>query len=89
MLPLTCKGFTACGMAAGIKNNGDLDLGLLVSDRPAGVAAVFTNNRVQAAPVLLDRERVRSGIARAVIVNAGLTPGFAETADPSMTYRPG
>ena len=71
MLPLTCKGFTACGIAAGIKKNGDLDLGLLVSDRPARVAAVFTKNRVQAAPVQLDRERVKSGAARAVIVNAG------------------
>ena len=71
MVPLTCKGFTACGMAAGIKKNGSLDLGLLVSDRPARVAAVFTKNRVQAAPVKLDRERVKSGAARAVIVNAG------------------
>ncbi len=71
MLPLTCKGFTACGMAAGIKKNGNLDLGMLVSDRPARVAAVFTRNRVQAAPVKLDRERVKSGTARAVIVNAG------------------
>ncbi|WP_372681390.1 bifunctional glutamate N-acetyltransferase/amino-acid acetyltransferase ArgJ [Desulfosarcina sp.] len=71
MVPLTCRGFTACGMAAGIKKNGSLDLGLLVSDRPARVAAVFTRNRVQAAPVKLDRERVKSGAARAVIVNAG------------------
>lgn len=71
MLPLTCKGFTACGIAAGIKKNGDLDLGMLVSDRPARAAAVFTKNRVQAAPVQLDRERVKSGTARAVIVNAG------------------
>jgi glutamate N-acetyltransferase/amino-acid N-acetyltransferase len=71
MVPLTCKGFTACGMAAGIKKNGDLDLGLLVSDRPARVAAVFTKNCVQAAPVKLDRERVKSGITQAVIVNAG------------------
>jgi len=71
MVPLTCKGFTACGMAAGIKKNGSLDLGMLVSDRPARVAAVFTRNRVQAAPVKLDRERVKSGSARAVIVNAG------------------
>ena len=71
MLPLTCKGFIASGMAAGIKKNGSLDLGLLVSDRPARVAAVFTKNRVQAAPVKLDRERVKSGAARAVIVNAG------------------
>jgi len=71
MSPLTCKGFTACGVAAGIKKNGDPDLGLLVSDRPAAVAAVFTRNIVQAAPVLLDRERVKAGICRAVIVNAG------------------
>ena len=66
MHPLTCKGFTAGGVAAGIKKNGNLDLGMLASDRPARVAAVFTKNRVQAAPVTLDRERVRSGMARAV-----------------------
>jgi glutamate N-acetyltransferase/amino-acid N-acetyltransferase len=71
MVPLTCKGFTACGMAAGIKKNGEFDLGLLVSDRPARVAAVFTKNCVQAAPVKLDRERVKSGMTQAVIVNAG------------------
>ncbi len=68
---LTCAGFRAGGAAAGIKKNGDLDLGLLVSDRPARVAAMFTRNRVQAAPVRLDRERVQSGRARAIIVNAG------------------
>ena len=68
---LTCKGFRAGGVAAGIKKNGDSDLGLLVSDRPARVAAVFTRNRVQAAPVQLDRERVKTGVARAIIVNAG------------------
>ena len=41
MSPTTCKGFTAGGVAAGIKSNGDLDLGLLLSDRPAVVSAVF------------------------------------------------
>ena len=71
MSPLRCKGFSACGVAAGIKKNGDMDLGLLVSDRPAAVAAVFTTNIVQAAPVALDRERVKGGVCRAVIVNAG------------------
>ncbi len=71
MISSTCTGFTASGTAAGIKKNGELDLGLLVSDRPAAVAAVFTRNRVQAAPVLLDRERIQAGVARAVIVNAG------------------
>jgi len=71
MTHLTCEGFTASGLAAGIKMNGDLDLGLLTSDRPAAVAAAFTKNRVAAAPVILDREQVRSGIARAVVVNSG------------------
>ncbi|WP_319525006.1 bifunctional glutamate N-acetyltransferase/amino-acid acetyltransferase ArgJ [uncultured Desulfosarcina sp.] len=71
MPPLTCKGFKSCGIAAGIKKNGNPDLGLLVSDRPAAVAAVFTRNIVQAGPVVLDRERVKAGICRAVIVNAG------------------
>jgi glutamate N-acetyltransferase/amino-acid N-acetyltransferase len=58
-------------VSAGLKKDAALDLGLLVSDRPATVAAVFTQNRVQAAPVKLDRERVRGGVARAVIVNSG------------------
>ncbi|BBO87811.1 bifunctional glutamate N-acetyltransferase/amino-acid acetyltransferase ArgJ [Desulfosarcina ovata] len=71
MVPLKCKGFRAGGVAAGIKKNGDLDLGLLVSDRPARVAAVFTKNRILAAPVKLNRERVKTGMARAVIANAG------------------
>ncbi|MGD8703612.1 MAG: bifunctional glutamate N-acetyltransferase/amino-acid acetyltransferase ArgJ [Desulfosarcina sp.] len=71
MTSLTCKGYTFGGMAAGIKKNGERDLGLILSDRPAGVAAVFTNNLVQAAPVLLDRQRVQSGMVRALIVNSG------------------
>lgn len=71
MTLLTCKGFRAGGIAAGIKKNGNPDLGLLVSDHPACVAAVFTTNKVQAAPVLLDRERVKSGMAQAIIANSG------------------
>jgi glutamate N-acetyltransferase/amino-acid N-acetyltransferase len=58
-------------VAAGIKKNGRKDLGLIVCDVPAGVAGVFTRNRVQAAPVRLDRERIGGGVCRAVIVNSG------------------
>ncbi len=68
---IACPGFQAAGVAAGIKKNGRRDLGVIVADAPASVAGVFTRNRVQAAPVLLDRERVKSGICRAVIVNSG------------------
>ncbi len=68
---IACPGFQAAGVAAGIKKNGRRDLGLIVADAPASVAGVFTRNRVQAAPVLLDRERIKAGICRAVIVNSG------------------
>ncbi|MCL1857236.1 MAG: bifunctional glutamate N-acetyltransferase/amino-acid acetyltransferase ArgJ [Kiritimatiellaeota bacterium] len=66
----SAKGFKACGVAAGIKADRD-DMGLLVSESPASVAGVFTSNTMAAAPVTLDRKRVRRGKAQAVIVNAG------------------
>jgi len=68
---IPCPGFKAAGVAAGIKKNGRKDLGLILADAPASVAGVFTRNRVQAAPVLLDRERTAGGVCRAVIVNSG------------------
>jgi glutamate N-acetyltransferase/amino-acid N-acetyltransferase len=69
----TPKGFRAAGVSAGIKANNGLDLALVVSDAPASAAAVFTTNRVQAAPVLVSREALaRSGAtARAIVVNSG------------------
>jgi glutamate N-acetyltransferase / amino-acid N-acetyltransferase len=66
-----CKGFLATGISAGIKKDSTPDLGLIVSEHEASVAAVFTKNKVKAAPVMLDQERVKSGICRAVIVNSG------------------
>ena len=68
---IPCPGFKAAGVAAGIKKNGRKDLGLILAAAPAAVAGVFTRNRVQAAPVLLDRERMAGGVCRAVIVNSG------------------
>ena len=66
-----CPGFTAAGIASGLKKNGKKDLGLLFSQVPANVAGLFTQNRVQAAPVLLGRERIKSGRCQAVVVNSG------------------
>jgi len=66
-----CKGFKVTGVASGLKKNGGKDLGLIYSEVPATVAGVFTKNLVQAAPVLLDRERIKSGKCQAVIVNSG------------------
>lgn len=66
------RGFTAAGVHCGIRKRRP-DLALIVSDRPASAAAVFTRNRVQAAPVLVCRETLiaSGGRARAVIVNSG------------------
>ena len=68
---IPCPGFKAGGVAAGIKKNRQKDLGLILADAVVAVAGVFTRNRVQAAPVLLDRERVAGGVCRAVIANSG------------------
>jgi glutamate N-acetyltransferase/amino-acid N-acetyltransferase len=69
----TPSGFRAAGISAGIKASGKPDLALIVSDRPATAAAVFTTNKALAAPVVVSREHlVSSGArARAVIVNSG------------------
>ena len=66
-----CQGFTFAGIASGLKKNGQKDLGLIVCERPATVAGVFTRNQVKAAPVLLDIDRITSGVCQAVIVNSG------------------
>jgi glutamate N-acetyltransferase/amino-acid N-acetyltransferase len=71
MNTLQCNGFQAAGTAAGLKKNGRDDLGLIVSNVPATAAGVFTRNRVQAAPVVLDRERIKAGVCQAVLVNSG------------------
>jgi glutamate N-acetyltransferase/amino-acid N-acetyltransferase len=65
-------GFRAAGVAAGIKPSGGTDVGLLVCDAPEAVSAArFTRSGVQAAPVLLTRERCRLDALRAVVVNSG------------------
>jgi len=71
MEKMGCPGFKAAGVVCGLKKNGRKDLGLIYSELPANVAGLFTRNRVQAAPVLLDRQRVAAGVCRAVIVNSG------------------
>jgi glutamate N-acetyltransferase/amino-acid N-acetyltransferase len=65
------KGFLAGAVAAGIKTKGGPDLGILYSEKPCTVAGRFTKNRIKAAPVQWCKERVASGKAQAVIINAG------------------
>ena len=84
----TPQGFRAAGVSAGIKT-ASLDLALLVSDRPASAAAVFTTNRVQAAPVVVSRDHLArsGGIARAIAVNSGCAN--ACTGDGGLTVARG
>jgi glutamate N-acetyltransferase/amino-acid N-acetyltransferase len=65
------KGFAAGVAACGMKRSGKADLALLVSDRPAAAAGVFTTNRVVAAPVTVSRAQVQTGTAQAVVTNSG------------------
>lgn len=65
-------GFQFNGIHSGIKKQKTLkDLGIIYSEQPASAAAVFTTNKVVAAPVLLCRDRIKSGICQAVLVNSG------------------
>jgi glutamate N-acetyltransferase / amino-acid N-acetyltransferase len=64
------RGFKACGIRCGLKKRGK-DLALLVSDRPAATAALFTTNRLPAAPIQLSRQRAQAGVVRAVLINSG------------------
>jgi glutamate N-acetyltransferase/amino-acid N-acetyltransferase len=65
-------GFSASGVACGIKKDKALDLALISADAPCVAAAVFTTNQVQAAPVLYDKSIIRAGgPIRAVVINSG------------------
>lgn len=79
-------GFRAAGVAAGLKSTGAPDVAIVVNDGPSDcVAAVFTSNRVKAAPVLWSQEAASDGRARAVVLNSGGAnactgpDGFADT----------
>jgi len=74
------KGFLASGVFCDIKRLGTgkgsnkgqkRDLALLVSEAPAAVAGMFTTNQICAAPVKVCAERVKAGVAQAVVINSG------------------
>ena len=64
------QGFMACGNAAKIKYDRP-DRGLLFSEVPAVSVAMFTKNKVQAAPVKLDKLHIADGNVQAVLINSG------------------
>ncbi len=80
------KGFRASAIAAGLKSSGALDLTLIVNDGPRfDAAAVYTTNKVVAAPVIWSREVTKGKLVRAAILNSGGAnactgpQGFADT----------
>lgn len=75
-------GWLAAGVRAGTKPSGDLDLALVWSEHPATVAGAFTTSRVPSAHVILCRPRVAEGLARGVLVSAGIANAF--TGEPGV-----
>jgi glutamate N-acetyltransferase/amino-acid N-acetyltransferase len=80
------KGFRASAIAAGLKSSGALDLTLIVNDGPRfDAAAVYTTNKVVAAPVIWSREVTKGQLVRAAVLNSGGAnactgpQGFADT----------
>jgi len=65
-------GFRAAGVTAGLKESGQPDVAVVLNDGPSrAAAAVFTSNRVQAAPVTWTRQVVSGGRVRAAVLNSG------------------
>jgi glutamate N-acetyltransferase/amino-acid N-acetyltransferase len=80
------QGFKSGSIAAGLKNTGALDLTLIENQGPLFMgAAVFTSNKVVAAPVIWSRQVIKGGIVRAAVLNSGGAnactgpQGFADT----------
>jgi len=67
----SAKGFRAAGVGAAVKYEGRRDVALLVADAPCAAAAVFTTNKVAAAPVVYDRAAVKGGRIQAILANSG------------------
>ncbi len=66
------QGFSAAGVHCGIrKNKSKRDLALIVSDRRAAAAGVYTRNKVKGAPIAVTKEHIADGYARAIVCNSG------------------
>ena len=67
------KGYRASGIHCGMRRKpGKKDLALIVSEVPATTAAVFTTNLVKGAPIKVNKEHLKDGIAQAIIINSGI-----------------
>ncbi len=88
MTVTAAKGFLASGVAAGIKPSGGADVALIVNQGPArAAAAVFTGNRIKAAPVLWSQQVLRGEKVSAVVLNAGNANACTGTLGFQHTHR--
>lgn len=69
--PIKVSGFKSIGIHSGIKKNGNKDLCIIYSEKPAVAAATFTRNTVKAAPLLLNMETIQNQNTQAIVVNSG------------------
>lgn len=66
------QGFAASGVHCGIrKNHAKPDLALILSEVPCSAAAVYTQNKVQGAPLTVTRHNLQDGVARGILCNSG------------------
>lgn len=65
------QGYRVSAVPVGFKKADRKDLGLIISERPAAAAGVFTTNLFKAAPVLVAQEHIANGTARAIVINSG------------------
>lgn len=67
----TPAGYSASGVACGLKKNGSKDIALVVSDNVAVVSGVFTKNVVKGHSLQLTRKHIADGKAKAILINSG------------------
>ncbi len=73
---ITVPGFRAAGISSGVKKRRAKDLALILADTKVKAAGVFTTNLVKAAPILIGKEKIKSGWVQAVLINSGIANAF-------------
>lgn len=75
------EGYKANAVACGIRENGELDFGMIYSERRCSVACVYANGKTQGAPVKVSKRNIRNDYARAILVNGGVANVFGEAGE--------
>lgn len=80
-------GFRFSAVSAGIRKDRRIDVAIAVADKNATIAGLFTRNRVRAAPVSVAMDRVRTGLANAILVNSGCANACTGEAGLAAVYE--